>query len=180
MGSNINEINLNDLVFFFKLEMDDTSNTKIIGSTTDYCLGTECVLPNFRIIGNPGNYKLIIKLVTYGAYSSFDNSEIEIDIIISECNTTKYKYQEIEHKNLKSCYEAVCDPMCINGECVNNNVCDCKETHFKGKLCDEHYALERIKTIDYLIFIISIILILLSVILIIGIVIYRNNTTIKA
>jgi len=70
--------------------------------------------------------------------------------------------------------------MCSNGECVNDNTCDCSYTNFKGALCDEHYILRRIKILDILIFIISIGLVLFSIILLIGIFIYRDHKVIKA
>jgi len=50
---------IEDLILF-KLEMNDTLNTKIIGQATNYCMDYSCILPNFRSI-----YFKIIVLLKY-------------------------------------------------------------------------------------------------------------------
>lgn len=46
-GDEMNMLSIEDLIFF-KLEINDTYNAEIIGQTENYCLGTDCILPNFK------------------------------------------------------------------------------------------------------------------------------------
>ncbi|OUM67464.1 hypothetical protein PIROE2DRAFT_5102 [Piromyces sp. E2] len=59
-----------------------------------------------------------------------------IDFIISPCytNSSTYIYKDKDNINLKSCYIPICNPPCYAGRCINDNVCNCEETKFKGTI----------------------------------------------
>ncbi|ORX42549.1 hypothetical protein BCR36DRAFT_306636 [Piromyces finnis] len=82
--------------------------------------------------------------------------------------------------NIYCSYKPVCDPMCNSGICINDNICDCSKTKFRGKLCDERYQLKRNKIMDNLTFLLCLILISIQIILIIFVFKFRNNKVIKS
>ena len=73
-----------------------------------------------------------------------------------------------------------CSPPCNSGVCVNNNVCDCRNTAFTGLYCNEYYKLERIRSIDAIIKLISIMIIGISLIFMAGIYLLRTDPKIKS
>ena len=73
-----------------------------------------------------------------------------------------------------------CSPSCNSGHCVNNNVCDCTGTNYKGLYCNEYYKLERSKYLDITIKIIGVIMTIASISLFIGLYIFRKKPQIKA
>eukprot|EP00833_Pecoramyces_ruminatium_P009127 jgi/Orpsp1_1/1183159/evm.model.c7180000084140.1 len=163
---------------FFSLEVDDPYNINIIGAAISYCWEDECKAPNVKVIGNPGNYKLKLKFITYGFFKEFDNNTLDFDITIKDCPSTHVN-QALGDNNFKSCYLPVCDPSCNGGKCMNNNLCDCKNATFTGPYCNEYYKLGRLRFIDYPIRVISIILFILVLLIMSGIVLFRNNQLIK-
>jgi len=76
-------------------------------------------------------------------------------------------------------YLPKCNPSCNTGICVNDNVCDCGNTNFRGQYCNEYYLLERNDYIDITLIVILCILSGLSSLLIVGVIIYRNKPIIK-
>jgi len=74
----------------------------------------------------------------------------------------------------------LCNPMCNTGTCINDNICDCRNTKFKGKLCNERYQLKRLDYIDVPILFICILLIFVKTILIFCVLKYRKEKIIKA
>ncbi|ORX51373.1 hypothetical protein BCR36DRAFT_582922 [Piromyces finnis] len=178
MGSNIDNLILDDLVFY-TLEMNDTSNTKFIGQTTNYCFKNECVLPGFRIIGNPGDYILNVKISHFGKFTKFQNNTYPLKIKIKECNNLEYKYGYRESSYLKTCYQPVCEPKCNTGKCVSDNYCNCENTGFTGKACNEYFKLERMKSYNIIIMIITSILVILSLYIMVKVLLYRNDLVIK-
>ncbi|OUM56463.1 hypothetical protein PIROE2DRAFT_18930 [Piromyces sp. E2] len=160
MGSNIDNMVSTDLIFF-TLEMNDPG-AKYLGQTTNYCFGTECVLPSFK-----------------GKYSPFENNIYPLKINIKECNTTIYKYGHRESNYIKSCYIPVCELSCNSGECVSDNFCNCENTGYIGKTCSEREKLKRLKAYDIIIIIISSLLIGLSILLIGRVLFYKTDVVIK-
>ncbi|ORX46593.1 hypothetical protein BCR36DRAFT_372055 [Piromyces finnis] len=164
MGSIIDDVHLEE-IFFFKLELKDQINTKLIGQTTNYCFGTECVLPNFR-----------------GKFSPFKNNEYSIDFTINQCNVNGEVYKNNAYRDspiLKSCFIPKCEPSCINGLCINDNVCNCTNPLFTGNTCSEYYELKRIKSYDIIMRVISSILMIHAIYLIVKVIIYRKHDVIK-
>ena len=76
-------------------------------------------------------------------------------------------------------YIADCKFGCNGGECINNDLCDCTETNFQGKYCNEYIKLGRNILIDTLLITILLIIIFAIVILIGMTLSYRNNSIIK-
>eukprot|EP00833_Pecoramyces_ruminatium_P017213 jgi/Orpsp1_1/1191245/evm.model.d7180000084357.1 len=169
---------VNDL-FVFEIGTNDEKNIALFGQKNGFCRKDSCIASNIRVVGNPGVYYLYLKLITFGRYAKFKDYIAYFEVNISECNSS-YIYQDKDNINLKSCYKPYCELSCSPGVCVNDNVCDCTETNFKGQFCNERYSLERIKLLDILLKIISIIFILFTIILIFGIIVYRKNSIIKA
>ncbi len=65
------------------------------------------------------------------------------------------------------------------GKCINNDLCDCSKSNFKGKFCEEYIKLERNSSIDILFITIASIIIFV-IIIVIGITIYfRKRSIIK-
>eukprot|EP00833_Pecoramyces_ruminatium_P011018 jgi/Orpsp1_1/1185050/evm.model.c7180000092135.1 len=87
---------------YYNIAVNDTYNAVVVGQSINYCVDAHCGIPFAKIVGNPGHYKLKLKLLTYGQYSKFDNDEGEIDLIIKECNETNYITQDIENSGFKS------------------------------------------------------------------------------
>ncbi|OUM59155.1 hypothetical protein PIROE2DRAFT_15381, partial [Piromyces sp. E2] len=168
-------------IIFFDVGVNDTNNAAVIGHSVSYCYNGICEIPSLKIVGNPGKYKLQLRLITYGYHINFENNIGEVELIIKECNTSRYTYKDIENKGFKSCYEPICSPPCVNGgKCIDNNVCDCSELPYKGALCNEYYKLKRITIIDRIVKIIAFILLFISVTFMALIIIYRNCPEIKA
>ncbi|ORX49710.1 hypothetical protein BCR36DRAFT_240425, partial [Piromyces finnis] len=76
-------------------------------------------------------------------------------------------------------YLPKCNPSCNTGKCVNDNVCDCRGTLFKGQYCNEYYLIKRYKIVDNFLIILLFALSVLSVILIFAVIIYRKKSLIK-
>ncbi|KAG4086057.1 hypothetical protein H8356DRAFT_1087458 [Neocallimastix lanati (nom. inval.)] len=152
---------IEDLILF-KLEMNDTLNTKIIGQATNYCMDYSCILPNFR-----------------RKYSKFENNTFPININIRKCDESLYKFQFRDDNQFESCYIPHCQPSCNKGICISDNLCDCSNTYLTGKNCNEYLKLERNYTLDMSIKIISFLLVLISMISIVTLYIYKNNYIIK-
>ncbi|ORX47341.1 hypothetical protein BCR36DRAFT_96532 [Piromyces finnis] len=170
----------NDFIFF-KIEVDDIYNTKLIGQYLSYCWNNECAIPPLKVVGNPGNYKLSLKISSFGPFDKFENNVLKIDLEIQNCNEEIYKYQNIDDSALKSCYLPECNPPCMNGgKCINNNICDCSNTFTVGKYCNEYNILERIKKVDLILKIIAIILFILTIVLMSGIIMFKDNLIIKS
>ncbi|OUM61508.1 hypothetical protein PIROE2DRAFT_12460 [Piromyces sp. E2] len=159
--TNIDSIKLSDLIFF-SVKSSDPKNTVLFGQINGYCWDNSCTTSDIR-----------------GKYVQFNNSQAYFEVNILKCNSS-YIYQDKDNVNIKSCYNPVCIPACVNGICINDNVCDCTNTKFKGNLCNEHYPLKRMKILDLIILILSIFLIVFTIILIIGVLLYHKHTIIKA
>jgi len=158
-------LQFNELVFF-KVEINDPSNAKIIGQTQDYCWDDRCTFPSVKVIGNPGIYILSLKIKSFGQYYKFIQDSIDLEIEIRECNTSTHLNQINSNTKLKSCYIPICEPPCSHGNCTNTNYCDCTGTNFKGQYCNEYVKLERIYLLDVFFIIIACIIILIIVVLI--------------
>ncbi|ORX87473.1 hypothetical protein BCR32DRAFT_154173 [Anaeromyces robustus] len=165
--------------FFFNVEINDTRNAFVNSQRISYCADDGCSLPELKVIGNPGHYKLQINIIKNSPFNEYIKNNAYVDIMIKECNDL-YRYQDIENVGFKSCYLPKCDYSCNGGICINNNVCDCSKIGVKGLLCDEFYKLERNILIDIISKIISILLMVITLILIICVVYYRNHPIIKA
>eukprot|EP00833_Pecoramyces_ruminatium_P009669 jgi/Orpsp1_1/1183701/evm.model.c7180000086344.1 len=146
-GESLNNINLintdpvekvTDMIFF-KAELNDTYNAKLICQSGFYCDIGICTIPSLKIVGNPGNYDLLIKIHNFGNYKYFNDNIINISLKIEDCNNKTYLYQDIENIGLKSCYLPTCNPSCNTGKCININVCDCSKSQYIGFYCNEYY-----------------------------------------
>jgi len=103
-----------------------------------------------------------------------------LKIKILECDDTEYLNQPIGNTNLKSCYKPKCEFDCnYDGHCVNNDLCDCSESNFKGKYCNERVMLERYPTLDILFNITALEIIFVIIMLIVLTIYFKNHTTIK-
>ncbi|OUM59142.1 hypothetical protein PIROE2DRAFT_15400 [Piromyces sp. E2] len=54
---------------FFRVEIDDPYNAAIVDRPESYCIDDSCIFPPVKVVGNPGNYKLRFRLISYGDYS---------------------------------------------------------------------------------------------------------------
>ncbi|ORX47569.1 hypothetical protein BCR36DRAFT_92865 [Piromyces finnis] len=176
-GSDIANVEISEFMFF-KLEVNDTYNSALVGQTRSYCWDNFCEFPIVRVVGNPGVYKLKLIINTFGRFTNFDDNTVDIKIKIIPCENN-YLYQDIENIKLKSCYKPSCEPSCNTGTCINNNICSCNNTLFTGSYCNEYIKLKRISVIDISIRIISIILIIVTIITIFSTIYLRNNPIIK-
>ncbi|ORX47573.1 hypothetical protein BCR36DRAFT_92919 [Piromyces finnis] len=159
---------------FFNLWVDDSYNVELIGQTQSFCWGDSCKFPSIKVIGNPGNYTIKLSINSFGQFSKFDNSTIGIPIEIMECNNN-YINQKFESNKLKSCYEPKCELSCGQGRCVNINLCDCTETLYTGKYCNENYKLNRKKYLDNIILSTTVVLFIITIVLIILTIVNRKN-----
>ncbi|ORX52136.1 hypothetical protein BCR36DRAFT_287005 [Piromyces finnis] len=80
---------------------------------------------------------------------------------------------------LLNSYEPKCEPSCYSGKCINNNVCDCSNTHFTGPLCNEYKQSKRMKIMDKAITILASLLIITSIVIIALLIHYKNDSIIK-
>jgi len=51
-GSDIEFLSLLNEMIYFKVEVNDTYNTAIVGKAVSYCLNEECIFPNVKGILN--------------------------------------------------------------------------------------------------------------------------------
>jgi len=77
-------------------------------------------------------------------------------------------------------YKPKCEFGCgQKGQCINNDLCDCGDSNFKGKYCNEYIMLGRNTSLDF-VFIVMTLIILFIIIVSIGMTVYyRNNPIIK-
>jgi len=175
--SDISNIKLDELILF-TLEPSDEYNIEFNGNTQSYCFGSSCVVPPIRVVGNPGKYYITLKIINYGPFNEFENNYLDIPLEIKNCNSS-YINQSIHSSRIKSCYLPKCNPGCNTGKCINNDICNCTNTLFTGKHCNEHYKMERMNIVDYLIRIISILLFIIVIILTVLTWKYKNFPLIK-
>ncbi|KAL6605508.1 hypothetical protein U3516DRAFT_30505 [Neocallimastix sp. 'constans'] len=55
-------------IMYFKVDINDTYNAAVIGQTISYCLNDYCEVPNVKVVGNPGNYKLQMRIISNQYY----------------------------------------------------------------------------------------------------------------
>ncbi|OUM59823.1 hypothetical protein PIROE2DRAFT_14562, partial [Piromyces sp. E2] len=181
--NNMNNDNDIERIPIYTLEVNDTLNTKIIGSKLGYCYLDSCRISKVRIVGNPGVYTLTFKLLSFGNLLKFYNStsSFEFEILPCPLNSSNKYYilQDIEKINLKSCYVPICDKPCNKGKCIGNNICNCNDTFLKGRYCNQYPKLKHIHVIDNAYITISLLLILLSFGLMYGIYFQKDNKFIK-
>ncbi|OUM61165.1 hypothetical protein PIROE2DRAFT_12880 [Piromyces sp. E2] len=152
INGDVNSALMDDLVFYeisLKGKYDKTLPSKVYGSYKGHCFNNSCKFKNLRLVGNPGDYLLELKIVSFGQYFEFKENSVSLNVKIKECNEIERINQEKDGINIKSCYKPYCDPICNNGgECKNDNVCDCSNTKFKGNTCSERYKQMRNKILD--------------------------------
>ncbi|KAG4093453.1 hypothetical protein H8356DRAFT_1277749 [Neocallimastix lanati (nom. inval.)] len=184
INGDIGEAILDDLVMYelsLKGKYDDSLKSKIYGTSKSYCYNNSCKFKNIRVVGEPGDYLLELKIVSYGQFHEFKQNSISMNVKIIECDEEGYINQDIEGINIKSCYYPTCNPNCVNnGKCINVNVCDCSKTYFKGNTCSERYKQERYRYIDVFFKVSSAIIIIITLIVVIGLHHFRNYENIKA
>jgi len=172
-------IQYEDLVLF-NVEINDTYNAKVLGQTNNYCWDEVCTFPPVSVIGNPGTYTLSLKIKSFGMYPNFLQNSVDITIKILECNESSYVNSVVGNTHLKSCYTPKCEFNCNNrGVCVNNDLCDCGESNFKGRFCEEYTKLEKHPSFDKFYIVIALILIFIIIGLIGMTIYYRKNPIIK-
>ncbi|ORX81231.1 hypothetical protein BCR32DRAFT_13221 [Anaeromyces robustus] len=178
--SDIDNAMLDDLIFY-SITVNDTNNVKLLGQIHGYCWNTTCSFSNVKAIGMKGKYQLAMNIITFGQYLHFENNTAYSELIIEDCprDNKQYIERDVEGINIKSCYIKKCDPQCVTGQCIGDNICNCTDPRYIGRLCEEPKALERNTIFNYLIFIISYMLIFISILLIIGIIYYREDPNIK-
>jgi hypothetical protein len=183
INGDINDTLLNELVFYeisLQGKNDTSLRAKVFGSYRGYCFNNICKFKNLRLIGNPGDYMLILKIVSSGSFFDIKSNSIYMNIKIKECNETERLNQDKDGYNIKSCFIPKCNPPCVRGKCINDNICDCSNTKFKGPLCSERYQQERHKFYEVLIIVISNASILIYIISLIFLHLHRNFDIIKA
>jgi len=171
-------IRYEDLVLF-NVEVNDTYNAKVLGQTKDYCWDEFCEFPPVAVIGNPGIYILSLKFKSFGSYQNFVQDSIDIEIEILECDERIYINQAIDNFYLKSCYFPKCEFNCNDGNCINNDVCDCTNSTLKGKYCNEYMKLERYSFLDKSTIVIAYIILIILIVIIGMTISYRNTPVIK-
>jgi len=168
-----------DLILF-SVEINDTYNAQVLGQTKEYCWNEVCKLPPVKVIGNPGIYILSLKFKSFGTHKNFAKDSIDIPLEIRKCKEGKYINQAIGNTHLKSCYLPKCESNCSNrGICVNNDVCNCTNTNFVGKFCNEYIKLERYPFLDTILIIIALVIVLVIIVLIGMTISFRSNSIIK-
>ncbi|ORX78155.1 hypothetical protein BCR32DRAFT_51516 [Anaeromyces robustus] len=184
LSNNIDNYEIKDLIYFSVTILNEnkeiTNVAKIYGSHNGYCWANKCNIGNLRVIGNEGNYKLLLKLESYGRYSPFSKNEIVIDVEIKKCNTSTHIYQDSLNIGLQSCYKPTCFQNCNTGKCINNDVCDCSNTTFTGKYCNEFRQYKKKKFIYIIYNTLTIFLILISILSIYLIHLNKNCDIVKA
>jgi len=168
-----------DELVFFKVEINDPSNAKVIGQIEDYCWEDSCTFPSVQVVGNPGNYTLSLKLKSFGQYPKFIQNSIDLELEIRECDISTHRNQINSNTNFKSCYIPICEPPCSHGNCTNTNYCDCTGTNFKGQYCNEYVKLERRYLLDVIVIVISYVMVLITIVTIGMTIYYRNRSIIK-
>ena len=76
-------------------------------------------------------------------------------------------------------YEPKCEQSCGQGKCININLCNCTDTLYTGRFCNENYKFERKKILDFIISTITVAFLILTVVLIFLTFTYRKNPKIK-
>ncbi|OUM66991.1 hypothetical protein PIROE2DRAFT_5734 [Piromyces sp. E2] len=141
INGDLSNIKLEELLLYdlaLKGLNNNIVHSKIFGPSKGYCINNSCKFKNIRVVANPGDYLLELKIVSFGLFYAFKENSLSMKIKIKECNESKYIYQDRDGINIKSCYLPVCNPPCINnGECINDNLCECKDKYFRGKTCSE-------------------------------------------
>jgi len=143
LDSNIDSYTINDL-FYLSVNLRDengdfTEDAMIYGSNNGYCWSNTCYIGNFKVIGNEGNYILLIKFESFGKYQPFKQNEITFNIEIKNCNQSIYLYKDNLNIGRNICYLPKCFQNCNTGKCLNDDLCDCRDTIFTGKYCNEYY-----------------------------------------
>ncbi|KAG4088671.1 hypothetical protein H8356DRAFT_1722918 [Neocallimastix lanati (nom. inval.)] len=184
INGDISETKSEDLVFY-ELSLYGKKNallpTKVFGSYKGYCFNNSCKFKDIRLVANPGDYVLELKIISYGQFNAFKTNSISMNVKIKECNLTERISQDRDGININSCYKPICSPPCANkGICVNDNLCNCKNTYFKGETCSERYKQNRYKILDLIIKIVTSILIITTIIIIALVYHYKNVDVIKA
>jgi len=172
------DFQLEDLAFF-NVEIDDTSNVKILGQTQDYCWDDRCIFPPVKVIGNPGVYTLSLNFITHGEYKTFIKNSVGIKVRIRECNETTHNHQINSNTIFKSCYIPKCEFGCNEGVCANDDFCDCTNSTLKGKYCNEYEKLQRYPILDLSVIGIAGIIIIFILVLIGMTLNYKNHPLIK-
>ncbi|OUM57304.1 hypothetical protein PIROE2DRAFT_17760, partial [Piromyces sp. E2] len=158
---------------------DTSLKARIFGSHKNYCMNNTCSFKNIQIIGNPGDYLLDFKLVTYGYFDVFTNNKVSMNIKIKECNKKGHIDSFRNGIDIKSCYKPYCDT-CNLGKCINDNLCDCSETKFTGIKCSNRYKQKRPLIIDFFFSLYAYFLISLTILISIFIYFFRDEDVIKA
>ncbi|OUM60997.1 hypothetical protein PIROE2DRAFT_13113 [Piromyces sp. E2] len=108
LSEGINDALLDDLIIY-ELSLINVENkflpTKIYGSYQGYCLNSSCKIKDLRLVGKPGDYKLELKIVSFGRYYEFRDNKIDMNVKILECNETGYINKDKNGINIKSWYE---------------------------------------------------------------------------
>ncbi|KAG4108227.1 hypothetical protein H8356DRAFT_1069033 [Neocallimastix lanati (nom. inval.)] len=118
-NTDFSNIEFNEFMFF-GIESNDTYNVELKGQTQSYCWGDSCEFPSVKIIGNPGKYKIRLKINTFGKFFQFKDNYVDIPVEVKTCNDP-YINQYKESNKIKSCYKPKCDFGCNTGSCVNIN-----------------------------------------------------------
>ncbi|ORY63734.1 hypothetical protein LY90DRAFT_505180 [Neocallimastix californiae] len=124
--SNIDSYTINDL-FYLSVNLRDengdfTEDAMIYGSNNGYCWSNTCYIGNFK-----------------GKYQPFKQNEITFNIEIKNCNQSIYLYKDNLNIGRNICYLPKCFQNCNTGKCLNDDLCDCRDTIFTGKYCNEYY-----------------------------------------
>ncbi|ORX56628.1 hypothetical protein BCR36DRAFT_409820 [Piromyces finnis] len=173
-----NNLKIENLIFY-ELSIYGDSNAKILGSHSNYCMNNTCSFKNLQVVGNPGDYSLELKLVTFGQFEKFENNNIAMNIKIKECDKEGYINSYRNGINIKSCYIPQCNT-CNLGKCINDNLCNCANTKFTGLTCSERYKQKRPIIIDIIISLIAYLLISITIIVTMFAFFFKNEEIVKA
>ncbi|KAG4086189.1 hypothetical protein H8356DRAFT_1298006 [Neocallimastix lanati (nom. inval.)] len=122
ISSNFDTMTFDDIIYF-RVVINDTNNAVLLGDTISF-RKDKCSFPQVKVVGNPGNYKLGLILITYGHFHKFENNAVFVDLEIRDCiseHKNNYNYKDIEGYGFKSCYKPKCSPACVHGKCEDNN-----------------------------------------------------------